>query len=103
MSNQDLPDRFGLAMPDDAMAPVARRGRVVYWSRHIKPTIGAGILVADSRGAFHARQMRQGRGNGHYLASPLNRAYATLDSEHDGLEVVGVWVGLEAGLEDLLP
>lgn len=99
---ESLPDEFSLAAPDDAMAPLARAGRLIVWNRQREARPGAGILVRDRAGQFHLRQMHQGREPGHFRAVPLNSAYRELDSAADGLEVVAVWDGLRGGLEDMM-
>lgn len=97
----DLPEVFMTEAPDDAMAPIARRGRVIVWSTKRSISPGCGVLVKDRDGRYFVRQLHQGRDPSHFRAVPSNPAYATLDSIDDALVVVAVWHGLLGGLEEL--
>lgn len=101
MTGGELPQVFMMDAPDDALAPKARAGTGIIWSRTKEPKIGAAILVRDRHGGHHVRQMHQGLRPGAFKAAPINPAYATLDSEADGLEVIAVWDGQRGGFEDL--
>lgn len=92
--NSDLPPRFRVALPDDAMAPRVRAGQVVELERSTTPRPGDGVLVQDSAGHCYFRLYRAGR-PGRWEAYPLNEAYETLDSERDGLLVLAVLVAVQ--------
>lgn len=98
------PEQFAYELPDDAMGGFGRAGTLVLFKAidsadQAKP--GAGVLFSDRTGAFHVRRKRQGKALGHWVASAPNDAYASFDSEADGLKAIGLWVGvLNRGLED---
>ena len=56
---------------------------------------GDGVLIADLDGQWHFRRYRQGRGT-NWEASAEHEAYATMESERDGLTVLAVLVGVKA-------
>lgn len=89
----DLPARFRLAMPDDAMAPDTPRGTVLIFDRQRLPAFGAGVLVQDSTGARHVRRYAQAQA-GAWRAEARNSAYLTLHST-DGAEVLAVVTAVE--------
>jgi hypothetical protein len=82
---------FWVALVDDAMAPRAPRGHKVCFDRRETPQPGDGILVRDRHGDLHFRQYRAAAA-GRWTAHALNDAYAPLDSERDGLEVLAVLI-----------
>jgi Peptidase S24-like len=90
----NMPDLFRYALPDDSMAPDYPRGvqLILSKSRAVRP--GLPVLVKTASGELHARRYTQGRGAGQWTATPANAAYMTLDSQEDGLEVVGVYRGV---------
>lgn len=92
---EDLPKRFRLAVPDDALAPATPRGTVLIFSTATAPEFGKGVLVQDSAGQRHVRRYAQGPG-GRWLAEARNTAYITLDSA-SGLQVLAVVVARETG------
>lgn len=91
---ENLPATFGVAIPDDSMAPRVRRGDVVRFSRDIAPRPGDGVLVCDANGAWFFRIYRERR-PGEWEAHPLNDAYQPLDGERNQLRVLAVLTGVE--------
>jgi len=89
----DLPIRFRLPMPDDAMAPDTPRGTVLVFDRQQTPAFGHGVLVQDAAGLRHVRRYAQGPA-GRWKAEARNSAYLSLDSA-DGLQVLAVVVARE--------
>lgn len=85
---------FRTCAPDDSMAPRLRSGQIVTFDRSLIARPGDGVLVRDRTGALHIRQYRQAAGR--WEAQALNDAYATLDSERDGLQVVAVLTAVQA-------
>ena len=85
---------FRTHAPDDSMAPRLRAGQVVTFDRTLIARPGDGVLVRDKTGAMHIRQYRQAPGR--WEAQATNEAYATLDSERDGLQVVAVLTAVQA-------
>lgn len=81
---------FWVVLVDDAMAPRAPRGHKCCFDRTEPARPGDGVLVRDRHGEVHFRQYRAAAGR--WTAHALNDAYATLDSERDGLEVVAVLI-----------
>ncbi len=77
-------------MPDDAAAPDFPKSMEVVWSTSKAPQFGSLVMVRDKHGQLHAREYRQGKHPGHWLAASLNRAYASFDSDEDGLQIVAV-------------
>jgi hypothetical protein len=89
MQTDDLPERFVVEVPDDALAPNLPRGTAVVFERASLPQPGECVLVQDSRGARYMRRYVQGVG-GAFTAQALNDAYVTLGSGRDGLKVLAV-------------
>lgn len=89
----DLPGRFRLAMPDDAMAPDTPRGTILFFEREKLPAFGAGVLVQDATGGRHVRRYAQGPA-GSWKAEARNTAYLTLHST-DGLQLLAVVTAVE--------
>lgn len=101
MGLEVLPDRFVLALPDDAMGEHGRVGTEVLFHAAADAKIGAGVLVRDASGELHVRRKAQGKGPDHWIASAPNNLYRDLDSAADGLKVLAVWRGVvNRGLED---
>lgn len=90
-----LPHKFEVALPDDSMAPRARKGQLVTLQSDLTPTPGDGVLVVDDQGNTYLRVYSQKRGN-HWEALALNEAYQPMDSARDGLTVLAVLVGVQA-------
>jgi len=89
----DLPQCFQVEVPDDAVAPLVPAGSTVTFDRSItEPRPGDGILVRDAAGGYYFRRYRAGR-PGQWEAYSSNDAYRLLDSERDGLQLIGVFVG----------
>lgn len=82
----DLPKRFSLPMPDDALAPSTPRGTLLLFETAAAPVFGHGVLVEDNAGQRYVRKYAQGPG-GRWLAVANNAAYLSLDSA-DGVRVL---------------
>jgi len=95
----DLPDRFAVRLPDDAMAPRAPAGTVIRFRKTTEAKQGDGVLVRDGNGDMFFRRM-QARTPGHWRALAGNDAYAPLDSIADKLTVVAVLTGMDAAWSD---
>jgi predicted XRE-type DNA-binding protein len=89
MQSQELPERFIVESPDDALSPRLPRGTAVVFERASAAQPGECVLVRDKRGATHMRRYVQGI-SAAFTAQALNDAYASLDSERDGLVVLAV-------------
>jgi transcriptional regulator with XRE-family HTH domain len=104
LSAKTLPAQFVFELLDDAMGSFGRAGTQVIFKGASSPNDakpGAGVLVKDRDGGLHVRRKRQGKTPMQWVAFAPNDAYASMDSEADGLTVVGVWIGvLNRGLED---
>lgn len=90
-----LPPVFRVQMVDNAMAPRAGAGAWVQFSSTESARPGDGVLVRDALGNPYFRQYRAGR-PGCWEAHADNSAFAPLDSERDGLEVLAVLTAVEA-------
>lgn len=90
-----LPPVFRVQMVDNAMAPRAGAGAWVQFSSTETARPGDGVLVRDALGNPYFRQYRAGR-PGCWEAHADNSAFASLDSERDGLEVLAVLMAVEA-------
>lgn len=88
----DLPPLFSVRMPDDSMSPWVMRGDLVRFSRSRQPRAGEIILCADGDGGWYARIYKPGR-IGQWKAAPLNNDFDPLESERDGLELLGYSMG----------
>jgi len=85
----DLPELFNVRLMDDAMSPILPVGMVVTIRRGAEPLPGGCVLVKTRDGSLYLRKYQK-RGEKRFLAVPLNQdAYAPLDSEEDGLEIIG--------------
>lgn len=91
----NVPAVFRRRVEDDSGGPDYPAGSWVIWSTVRKPKFGSKVLIKDRHGRLHMRVMQQGRDPGAWIASPLNPAYATLDSALDGLEVVACFDGFQ--------
>ena len=87
-------ERFSVQIPDDAMAPRIAAGTWVRFMRTSEARPGDGILVRDRADNLYFRVMRQ-RTPGHWLAVSDNTNFDPLDSLADGLQVVGVLIGVD--------
>lgn len=91
----ELPPRFQTRVPDDSLTPLVPAGSLVTFDRTIeRPRPGDGVLVKDESGALYFRRFREGR-PGQWEAYSMNNAYRTLQSDHDKLVLIGVFVGSE--------
>ncbi len=90
----DLSGRFALLLRDDALAPEYPAGTCIRFDATRQPRPGWPVLVKDSAGAFYCRDYIQGAG-GRWKAEARQRGYAALDSEADGLQLVGVMYGAD--------
>lgn len=97
MQTLELPVRFVVAMPDDALLPTIPRGMELVFERSGTPYPGVGVLVADSGGRKYIRRYAEGH-QGRWLAQASHTAFVTLDSELDGLELLAVMVGRMSGV-----
>lgn len=87
---EDLPSRFVLAMPDDALHPTTPRGtRLIFVSGDTPPSFGVGVLVEDAEGQRHVRRYTQATGAG-WVAEARHDAYRNLASD-DGAKIIA-WV-----------
>ena len=87
---KELPDRFRLAVPDDALAPNTPRGVVLIFSRDIEASVGAGVLVEDeATGQRYIRMYAEGPG-GSWVAAARAEGYISLSSQHHRLRVLAV-------------
>lgn len=97
MDQHELPQLFSVSMNDDSMAPRVRTGDKLVFDSSLSnaPRPGDGVLVKDASGQAYFRLYRAGR-LGHWEAHAMNQAFATLDSERDGLRVVAVLTAVQA-------
>lgn len=84
----DLPEQFTASVPDDALMPGTPRGTMFVFETGAPPVPGSAVIVKDAAGRLYMR--RYAEGIGQWLAQATNSAYATLESERDGLTVVAV-------------
>lgn len=89
-----LPPLFRVAMTDDSMAPWLLEGDLVKFRTDAAPVRGQPVLLKNAAGALFVRLYRE-RTPGHWSAVPLNPAFDALDSQADGLSVLGVFVGMD--------
>lgn len=92
MNEAHLVNEFRFALEDDALAPEHPRDTEFIWSRSKAPAIQSLVLVKDKHDQVHAREYRQGRAPGQWLAAATNRAFASFDSIEDDLQVLAVAV-----------
>lgn len=88
------PEEFRTLAPDNALAPRLVAGQRFTVQTGIQPRGGDGVLVRDSVGVLHMRLYSPGAG-GRWAAVADNPAFQALDSERDGLTVVGVLTGID--------
>lgn len=85
-----IPERFILAMPDDALAPQTPRGtQLIFVAGSEPPRYGVGVLVEDASGKRFVRRWVQGPTGG-WIAEARNTAYRSLASS-EGARVIA-WV-----------
>lgn len=89
MQSKELPERFVIEAPDEALTPSLPRGTSVVFERASTAQPGDCVLVQDSRGARYMRRYVQGVG-GAFTAQAINDAYVSLESARDGLQVLAV-------------
>lgn len=89
MQSEELPSRFVVAVPDDALAPRLARGTLLVFERSDTAQPGQCVLAQDARGSRYIRRFAQGVG-GTWEAQALNDAFVTLRSDRDGLQVLAV-------------
>jgi transcriptional regulator with XRE-family HTH domain len=97
MGADEVPQRFGVAMPDDALSPNVPRGAVLYFaavSSERRPSVGDGVLVQDAAGKRYIRRLGEGPG-GEWTAQAIHPAYITLESQAHGLAILAVMTGRE--------
>ncbi|ALV06673.1 helix-turn-helix protein [Roseateles depolymerans] len=95
MTDRDkLPPVFRVQIDDAAMAPRVPSGAWVQFDRRVTPRPGDGVLLRDSTGGVCFRYYRAGR-PGCWEAHAENAAYAPLDSQRDGLEILAVLTAVE--------
>lgn len=90
----DLNGKFELALKDDALAPDYPAGTAIRFDIKRPPRPGWPVLVKDASGAFFVRDYIEGAG-GRWKAEARQRGFAALDSETDGLQLVGVMFGAD--------
>lgn len=93
MTGGDPPEVFRLKAWDDALSPWIRTGDEVIWSTSKTPKLGASVIVRDMSGEIYMRRMHESLREGHFIAVPRNKAYRSLDSIADGLEIVACYHG----------
>lgn len=96
-AGDSVPSRFVLAMPDGSMSPTTPQGTLLVLERDTPPTPGHGVLVRDAHGIHYIRRYQQASA-GRWQAQAANQAYATLQSDQDGLVIVAVVTGRFSGL-----
>ena len=97
MGVDEVPQRFGVAMPDDALSPNVPRGAVLYFaavSSEKRPSVGDGVLVQDGAGKRYIRRLGEGPGD-EWTAQAIHPAYITLESQAHGLRILAVMTGRE--------
>ena len=89
-----LPESFTLVLRDDSLGDQGAKGNIAEFSTKVAPIEGRGVLFKDQEGNTYVRiyQVRRGK---HWVAISRSSAYAPLDSEADGLEVMAVMVGVK--------
>jgi hypothetical protein len=92
MDYDQLPDVFEVVIPDNAMADRVKKGYRVTFEKTRWPRADQGILVANAAGQWFFRSFIPLQGE-HFKAAPLNKDYEpALDSEADGLTILGTRV-----------
>lgn len=100
MNREDVPGKFQAVIPNDAMSPIVPAGATCRIEQRA-PQYGDAVIVRDRLGALHFRAYRQRPSGGGFVAAPLNRAYATLDSDEHGLTVLAVFSGIDCSFATL--
>ena len=95
MKPQELPAEFHVVLPDDAMAPRAPAGVKVKLNRLQRPTPGDAVLVAGPDGQPYLREYWL-RADGTWEAHATNPAYPSLQSDSHQLQVIAVFMGIDA-------
>lgn len=95
LMTQPLPAVFKVVLPDNSMFPKAPAGTAVEFSAGIQPMPGDGILIRDRSNNVYFREYRESR-PGVWVAFAANGAYAPLEAERDGLEIMAVLTGVSA-------
>ncbi len=80
LMTQAPPEVFRTILPDDALAPDYPRGTELLWTTKRRAMPGRLVLIRDAHKQVHARECRQGREPGRWLAVPTNPAYLAFDS-----------------------
>jgi hypothetical protein len=79
-----VPERFVLAMPDDALAPQTPRGTgLIMVAGDTPPRFGVGVLVEDEAGQRYIRRFVQGPAGG-WIAEARDNAYRNVTSSDGG-------------------
>lgn len=86
------PDAFDTRLIDDAMSPRAKSGDLVRISTTIAPIPGDGVLIKDKEGRHYLRIYKERR-PGHWEAHAENTDYRPMESDADGLTIIGVLIG----------
>jgi len=90
MTYDELPEEFEVVVPDDAMADRVRKGNIVTVRKQRTASAGQAVLVANRAGEWFLRSYVPLQGQ-RFAAAPRNKDYGPpLDSEADGLEILGV-------------
>lgn len=85
----ELPSRFKLAVPDDALAPTTPKGVILIFSTELRPAVGTGVLVQDETGRRYIRMFAEGPG-GTWIAAARAEGYLSLDSRQHQLRILAV-------------
>ena len=92
MTYDELPQFFEVVAPDNAMADRVhvKKGTVILIRKQRTALADQGVLVANAAGEWFFRQYIP-LGGKRFKAAPSNKDYGPpLDSEADGLEILGV-------------
>jgi len=84
---EQLPERFTVVMPDDALAGHIDKGTGLIFERDLAPAPGKTVLLADAEGHRFIRLYALVRGD-HWQAQARAAGYVTLDSREHGLKVL---------------
>lgn len=96
----DLPQRFRVKMPDNAMAPKAREGWWVAFERADLGEAGKRVLVRTRTGSVYCRRYTEPDSSGRWIAKPDNGDFQQFDSVEHGLTVVARMLYVETPDED---
>ncbi len=96
MKADELPEVFLVTVPDNAMADRVPKGHSARFDRTLKAKAEDGVLVVDAQGNWFFRIYMPGAGD-RFVARAQNKDFPPLESDRDGLTVVGVctWYGQE--------